>query len=179
MASDEGGLMLRNILIGVALTPILLACAPFQRADIQSMPPQQVALVDATCTQVMGLRKGEYYYLLCRESLANTLAAEKEGRDMSAAYKECRQRGLKEGSPAFSTCMLDSGATAPMPQAATTIAYAAGPAAEPGKSFYSIPPRVQFLRERYSCAQLGLLPGSGSFGQCVASLQGAMMPSSD
>jgi len=170
--------MLRNFLVGVALTPILFACAPFKQAEISSIPPQQVALVDATCTQVMGLRKGEYYYLMCRESLSDTLVAQKEGQDMVAAYEECRQRGFKDGSAAFSTCMLDSGATAAMPQP-TTVAYTAAPAAEPGKSFYSIPPRVQFLRERYSCAQLGLLPGSGAFGQCVASLVGAMMPSSD
>lgn len=169
--------MLWRLLAGFALAPILFACAPFEQADIQSMSPQQVSLVEATCTQVMGLRKGEYYYSMCRESLANALAAEKSGQDMIAAYKVCRQRGLKEGSATFSTCMLDSGASAPAPQP-ITIAYTPSPATRPGKSFYSVPPHVQFLREQYSCAQLGLVPGSGPFGECVAGLQGALQPSS-
>lgn len=170
--------MLRNFLIGVVLAPALFACAPFQQAEIQTIPPQQVALVDATCTQVMGLRKGEYYYLMCHESLSNTLAAQKEGRDMAAAYMDCRKRGLAEGTAIFSTCMLDSNATAPssLPVAAH---ISSPPGIELGMSYYHMPPRVVFQRERYSCAQLGLLPGSGAFGECVAGLQAAFMPSSD
>ncbi|HKU54433.1 MAG TPA: hypothetical protein VJP60_03655 [Rhizomicrobium sp.] len=170
--------MLHKILVCAALTPILLACAPFAQAGIQSVSLEQLSLVDTTCTQIMGLKKGEYYFAMCRESLSNTLAARKEGQDMAAAYKDCRQRGLADGTAAFSTCMLDSGATGPNPQP-VTVAYTPAPGTEPGKSFYSVPPHVQFQRERYSCAQLGLLPGSGAFGQCVAGLEGAMMPTTD
>jgi len=170
--------MFRKILAFAIMTPMLLACAPFAQAGIQSISPEQVSLVDTTCMQVMGLRQGEYYFAMCRESLANTLAARKEGRDMAAAYKDCRQRGLTDGTAALSTCMLDSNVTASTSKP-MTVAYTASPAAEPGKSFYSVPPRVQFLRERYSCAQLGLLPGSAAFHQCVANLVGAMMLTTD
>ena len=170
--------MLCKVLAGIALLPLLMGCGSFQQADIPSMSPQQVSLVDATCTQVMGLRKGEYYFAMCRESLANTLVARKEERDMVAAYKDCRQRGLKDGTAAFSTCMLDSGASAPAAKP-MTIAYTGTPATEPGKSFYAVPMRVQFQRERYSCAQLGLLPDSRAFGQCVADLEGALLPQTD
>lgn len=170
--------MLHRILAYAALAPLLLACAPFAQADTQSISPPQVSLVDATCTQVMGLHKGEYYFALCRESLTNTLAARQEGQDMAAAYRECRHQGLAEGTAAFSTCMLESDPPGAVPQFAA-VAYTGAPSTEPGKSFYSIPPRVQFQRERYSCAQLGLLPGSAPFGQCVADLQIAMLSNPD
>ena len=157
---------------------MLIACAPFGQTDIQAMSPQQASLVDATCARVMGLVQGQYQFALCRESLAKTLAARKEGQDMAAAYKDCRQRGFADGTAAFSTCMLESNApTSPSPS--MEIAYTGAPGTEPGKSFFSIPPRVQYQRERYACAQLGLLPGSGAFGYCVADLQTAMLPTSD
>jgi hypothetical protein len=156
---------------------MLLACAPTQ-PDLKPMTPQQLSLVDDTCTQVMGLKQGQYYFALCHETLAQALASRAADLDMAAAYKECRGRGLAEGSPELSTCMLASQATGPALQP-IKIAYTGAPGTEPGKSFYSVPPHVQFQRERYSCAQLGLLPGSGAFGQCVANLEGAMMPPTD
>ena len=170
--------MLRKILACAALTPMLMACAPFAHADSRSISPEQASLVDSTCSQVMGLGKGESFYAECRESLTNTLAARQQGHDMAAAYKDCRQHGLAEGTPGFSTCMLDSNVTAPpvQPIAAT---YTGAPSTEPGKSFYSIPPRVQYQRERYSCAQLGLVPGTAQFTQCVADLQIAMLPTTN
>lgn len=170
--------MLRNILVCFALAPALLACAPVGQTDIQAMSPQQASLVDTTCMRVMGLEQGQYQFALCRESLATTLAARKEGQDMVAAYKDCRQRGLADGTAAFSTCMLQSNAPASAPQP-VEVSYTGTPDTEPGKSFFSIPPRVQFQRERYACAQLGLLPGSGIFGHCVANLQIAMLPETD
>jgi hypothetical protein len=33
---------------------------------------------------------------------------------------------------------------------------------------------VQVAQERQSCAQMGIAPGSGSFGQCVANLDMTM-----
>ena len=93
---------------------------------------------------------------------------------MAAAYGDCRRRDLAEGTAAFSTCMLDSKATASAAQP-VALALADPPGMEFGKSFYHMTPREQFQRERYSCAELGLLPGGGAFGQCVANLQVAMM----
>ena len=166
--------MLRKILAFTILAPALLACAPFAPTDLQSMTPQQLSLVDTTCTQVMGLRAGEYYFAQCRETLAHALAAKIEDQDMGAAYGDCRWRGLAEGTAAFSTCMLDSKATA-SPAEAVPANFAGNAGVDSGKSFYHMTPREAFQHERYSCAQLGLLPGGGAFGQCVANLQIAMM----
>jgi hypothetical protein len=170
--------MLRKILACTTLMPMLLACAPFAQADIQSMSPEQISLVDSTCMQVMGLRKGEYYFFQCRDSLAQSLAAKTDGQDMAAAYRDCRQRGLAEGTAAFSTCMLDSPARASRPQS-MAVADATIPGVVAGHSFYHMPPRERFQHERYSCAQLGLLPGTGTFGECVTSLEGAMTANPD
>ncbi|HUE64142.1 MAG TPA: hypothetical protein VMO78_07185 [Rhizomicrobium sp.] len=170
--------MLRTILACATLMPVILACAPFAQADMGSMAPAQVSLVDSTCTRIMGLRRGDYYFALCRESLAHALAAKLEGQDMAAAYRNCRQRGLAEGTAALSTCMLGSPARAPMPQStAVTDTMALG--SDTGQSFFHMPPRVRIQHERYSCAQLGLLPGSGAFGECFASLNGAMTANPD
>ena len=165
--------MLNKVLACATLMPMLLACAPLAQADMRDMSPEQVSLVDNTCTQVMGLRKGEYYFALCHESLAHALANKAQGQEMAAAYKECRQHGLAEGTAAFSTCMLDSKATVSSPQP-LTLAYAAAPGTEPGKSFYHMTPTEVWNHERYSCAQLGLVPGSAAFGECVANLVGAL-----
>jgi hypothetical protein len=166
--------MLRKILACAALMPMILACAPFAQADMQSMSPAQVSLVDTTCMQVMGLRRGEYYFALCRESLAHSLEAKLEGQDMAAAYTNCRQRGLGEGTAALSTCMLaDPPATASSSQL-PAVANATGLGGDASLSFYHMPPRIRIEHERYSCAQLGLLPGSGAFGECFGSLNVAM-----
>jgi hypothetical protein len=170
--------MFRLFLTCAVVFPFLLACAPFGQTDLKSISPDQLALVDTTCTQVIGLKPWQAYFGPCRDSLAQALKGQTEGQAMATAYEECQKRGLAEGTSTFSTCMLDSKPAAPAfrPMA---IAYVGGPDTEPGKSFYSVSPRVQWNRERYACAQLGLLPGSGSFGSCVASLQGAFLPYSD
>lgn len=170
--------MLRKILACTTLMPMLLACAPFAQADMRSMSPEQVSLVDSTCMQVMGLRKGEYYFFQCRDSLAQSLAAKTEGQDMAAAYRDCRQRGLAEGSAAFSTCMLNSPTEAHRSQS-MAVADTIAPGVAAGHSFYHMPPRERFQHERYSCAQLGLFPGSGAFGECVTGLEGAMTANPD
>jgi hypothetical protein len=168
--------MFRTILACTTLMPMLLACAPFAQAD--SISPEQVSLVDSTCMQVMGLRKGEYYFFQCHDSLAQSLTAKTEGQDMAAAYRDCRQRGLAEGTAVFSTCMLDSPARASRPQS-MAVAERIAPSVAAGHSFYHMPPHERFQHERYSCAQLGLLPGTGTFGECVTSLEGAMTANPD
>jgi hypothetical protein len=38
---------------------------------------------------------------------------------------------------------------------------------------------VQLAQERHSCAELGIAPGSGAFGQCVANLDATMFDAED
>jgi hypothetical protein len=131
--------MVRKLLATATLLPLVFACAPFAQARDYSLSPDQLSLVDQTCLQVMGLKRGETQFAGCRESLSQALAAKSESQPVAAAYA--------------------SGDT------------------EAGKSFYAVPPSVRWNRERYSCARLGLLPGSTPFGQCVAGLEDAFMPS--
>jgi len=130
--------MVRKLLGIAPLLSLVFACAPFAQARDYSLSTDQLSLVDQTCMQVMGLKRGETQFAGCRESLSQALAA-------------------KNGSQP------------------TAAAYASGDT-EAGKSFYAVPPSVRWNRERYSCARLGLAPGSTPFGQCVAGLEDAFMP---
>jgi len=167
--------MLRPVIAATAILPLLLGCAAFaQPEDLNTRSPQELSLIANTCSSVMGLHRGESYYAECQDSLAHSLARRDAAYAMSAADTACSAQGLKPGTSALATCMLDhrtaGAAPALQPVALTTDAV------EPGRSYYSVTPSVQFQRKRYACAQIGLMPGSGLFGECVASLEGALLP---
>jgi hypothetical protein len=162
-----------------AALPMVLSCGPFQQVKADnSLTPEQSSLIDATCTNVMGLRNGESYFFDCQDSLANSLARKIAAESMGVAGGTCREKGLAEGSAALSVCMLDEESKAASQRNVTaqpvSLAYANGPL-ENGKSYYGVTPTVRWHRERYSCAQLGLMPNSGLFGECVASLEGELL----
>ncbi len=172
--------MLRKLLPFMAL-PMILSCAPFQQAAADNgLAPEQSSLIDATCTNVMGLRKGESYFADCQDSLTQSMVRKISAETMAVAGDTCRGRGLAEGSAAMAVCMLDEESRAKSqritaPAQPVSLAYANGPL-ESGKSYFGVPPTVRWHRERYSCAQLGLMPNSGLFGECVASLEGELLP---
>jgi hypothetical protein len=168
--------MLRKLLAAAIFMPTAIACAPLVQAQEYNISPERVSLVDQTCLKVLGLKRGETYFADCRESLSHALAARDEGHAMAIAYADCNHRGLAEGTAAFSTCMPEVSKPVPASPQLPAIASTGGAETEVGKSFYDVAPHVQFNRERYACAQLGPLPGSLAFGQCVTSLQGAFLP---
>ena len=171
--------MPRSLLAIATLTPLLMGCAGLAHAqDLRNRSPDEVALIDGTCAKVMGLRQGEAYYLDCRDSLAHSLARRDSAYAMSAADDSCSRQGLKPGTSAFATCMLDRQPGAAGAPALQPAAFSAD-AVQAGKSYYSVTPSVQWQRKRYACAQLGLTPGSGLFGECVVSLEGALLPDSN
>ena len=47
---------------------------------------------------------------------------------------------------------------------------------ENAKGYFDVNNTVHWRREQYSCAQIGLTPGTGAFGECMAGLQSALMP---
>ncbi len=169
--------MLRTFIAAGTVLPLLLGCAAFaQTDDSGAMSPDQAALVSATCTKVMGLRQGETYFAACQDSLAHSLARREATYRLAAGGQVCSRQGLADGSAAMATCTLDrAAAVRAAPLAAEPVAFSAE-ATEAGKSYYSVTHDVKFQRERYSCAQLGLMPNSGLFGECVASLEGALLP---
>ncbi len=133
-----------------------------------------------TCDRVMGLAHSGIYRDQCRDSLSQSLARKVEVEAMAGAYGDCRGQGLSEGSAAFSACMLDR---QPRPHSNGAVQTASlvydMNAPENAKGYFDVNNTVHWRREQYSCAQLGLTPGTGAFGQCVASLDAAMLPFTD
>lgn len=165
--------MLRPFLVTGSLF-LLAACAALPGANnLADRSPQEVSLINDTCAKVMGLRRGEGYYGDCQDSLARSLAQRDAAYALSAADDACNRQGLKHGSPAFATCVLDrhSEGNAPALQPVTL-----SEGIRPGRSYYTVTPDVQFQRKRYACAQLGLTPGSGLFDDCLTGLQGSLLP---
>jgi hypothetical protein len=171
--------MVRKILTAAIFAPLIVACAPFAASSASTLAPEQVSLVQATCDRVMGLAHSGVYRDECRDSLSQSLARKMEGEAMAASYSDCRHQGLSEGSPAFSACMLDR-QSQPRASAMQTasLAYDTN-APENTKGYFDVNNTVHWRREQYSCAQLGLTPGTGAFGQCVASLDAALFPNPD
>jgi hypothetical protein len=175
--------MFRHILATAALIPLLLGCAltgasaePPLSPDLRAISADQRGLVTEVCDRVMGLGRGGVYRSECMDSLARSFAAKTQGIQTASNFSACRSRGLSEGTAAFSTCMLDSrGTYAAQPQPAQKIAYD-WTTPENAKSYFDVSNSVRWRREQYSCAQIGLTPGTGGFGQCVASLEAALMP---
>jgi len=161
--------------------PLIVACAPFAAPPTPTLAPEQTSLVQATCDHVMGLTHSGVYRDLCRESLSQSLARKLEVEALAGSYDDCRHQGLSEGSAAFSTCMLDRQARSPMPVTRTaglttaSLAYDTN-SPENTKGYFDVDNRVHWRREQYSCAQLGLTPGTGAFGQCVADLDASLFP---
>jgi hypothetical protein len=168
--------MRRRRLAAATFIPLVIACAPLAQAQEYTASPEQVSLVDQTCTRVLGLERGQTYFAGCQASLSNILAARNEGQAMAAAYTSCSRHGLAEGAAAFSTCVLGTSKPVAATPQSLAIASTGGPETEAGKSFYEVAPHVRWNRERYACAQLGLLPGGTLFGQCVAGLEAAFLP---
>jgi hypothetical protein len=169
--------MLRKLFVSAAL-PMLLGCAPLQQAGANDLTPPQSSQIDAVCTAVMGLQPGEKYFADCQDSLMHSATRRNAAETMGAALNACRDKGLPQGSAALSVCMLDQKTNAaPRHIAAQPVSLAAANGAlQSSKSYYDVTPAARWQRERYSCAQLGLMPGSGLFGECVASLDGELLP---
>ena len=171
--------MVRKIVTVLLITPLMIACAPFAASSATTLTPDEVSLVQATCDRVMGLAHSGFYRDECRDSLSQSLARKVEAEGMAGAYSNCSRQGLTEGTPAFSACMLDR---QPQPRTAMTqavsLAYDMN-APENAKGYFDVTNTVHWRREQYSCAQLGLTPGTGAFGQCVASLDAALSPQTD
>jgi hypothetical protein len=118
--------MLRNLFGIAAMLPLVIACAPVARAQDYGISPQQRALVDRTCRDVLGLKRGEAWFAGCQESLSDTLTAGDEARAVTAdtqtqirlSFYEvpplvrwqrerlaCARLGLPPGSSPFGACV--------------------------------------------------------------------------
>lgn len=146
--------------------------SPEQRA----LNPDQRELVAQTCDQVMGLKGGGIYRSACMDSLARSLAAKVESARLAVSSGHCHSQGLAEGSAAFSTCMLDRQDAAAAASPASWKPRYDATAPQNAGSYFDVSNSEHWRRERYSCAQIGLMPGTAPFSQCVGGLTGALMP---
>ena len=174
---------MRKFLAITTLVPLLLAGAPLAVSAAPALSPEQRALSDnqrelvaATCDRIMGLSSGGLYREECMDSLARSVARRVARAQMVASYAACSRQGLHEGTPGFSTCMLDTqdrrGAMAAEP---VRLTYDWN-TPENSRGYFDVTNSVHWRREQYACAQIGLTPGTASFGQCTASLEGALSP---
>jgi len=161
------GILLACVLLVAGLT----SCAPYPQTD----GAEPTSVTAAVCTDIMGLWSGEVYYPRCQESISYILAAKSKRLAMLSAYQDCKRIGLAEDEASFSSCVL-SLMYKSAPAALVPIAAPTDPKTEPGMRFDYISLPVQLDRERYACAQLGLLPESGPFDDCVYSLTDALIP---
>lgn len=166
--------MVRKVAIS-AILPFLLACAPQGAFSSPMLTAGQQSLVRQTCDQVMGLARSGIYRDQCIDSLSRSLGRKVAAQAVASGYGDCRQQGLTEGSAALSACVLGHQNTPAADIQPVSLTYDAA-ATQSGKSYFDVSPSVVWRREQYACAQLGLVPGTGSYGECLASLQGALLP---
>ena len=116
---------------------------------------------------------------MCQESLGNSLSGKLAAEGNARGWSDCRNQHLVPGSADFASCMLERDASpAASARATATPARLVYPRDElqTPKNYYDVTNAVHWKREQYSCAQLGLEPGSSGFAHCVASLDAAMIP---
>jgi hypothetical protein len=162
-----------KLLAALSLIPLVTACIPLEQDPDNSPSQSQLSLVDQTCTQTMGINRGEVFFAICHDRLSDALGARDQGPPISAPYRDCRQRGLVTGSAAFVTCMTDAPKHESAAKESVAIAYTGGHDTEAGASFYAVGPSVRWNRERNACTRIGLPPGTAPFDHCVADLYGA------
>jgi len=167
--------MVTKIVAIAILAPLAITCTPLAAVSAPALNAGQTSLIKATCDQVMGLKPGSVYRSQCEDSLSRSLSRKIEAAAMAANYSACGNGGLSDGTSAFAACVLDRQAESQSPVAVAPVhlSYDAT-TPENAKSYFDVPPTVRWHREQYSCAQLGLVPISLAFGQCVASLDAAL-----
>lgn len=168
--------MRSQLLLAVASALVVAGgCAAQSRT---SLAPQQASLIRATCQNIMRVGRSGVDMAACTESLADSVAARQEGYISVQSDRACSTEGLAPGSAQFATCVLDHKRhAAPALMAAnTTSQLTYDPSKDVGASedYYDASFDTKRRREEYSCAQLGLDPDSGAFGQCVAGLDASL-----
>ena len=169
---------MRKIVFLAIVIPLMGSCASYGM-ESPALAPAQISLIDSTCGEIMGLHRGEYYYQMCQESLGNSLSGKLAAEDTARGWTDCRNARLAPGSADFAACVLQhqtspSVSADPTPTAARLV-YPRDQL-QSDKSYYRVTNAMHWKREQYSCAQLGLEPGSGGFAHCVASLDAALLP---
>ena len=172
---QKGAKMMRKLFVSGIALQLLTACAAYQ-GSASALPPQRTVAVEATCTNVMGLTKGEAEFAGCVSSLSSAVAEQLQAAVTNRAYRACEESGLQRETPEFSRCVLNrenSRLASDVPQVnpvSRIDADYAKPADGDSESYFRMTFNQRHRREQYSCAGLGLDPGTGSFVSCVDNL---------
>jgi hypothetical protein len=155
-------------------------------AMYQNITPQQVSSVEDICLKTMQLLPAGPEFGGCVSSLAQSLS-DKVGRDMIvASYTGCARAGLSSGTPAFADCVLDrrrssvtgivhgDASTGWQPRPDAGFRWADSNAGDSWSSHAFVSNRVHNRRMEGSCAQLGIVPASSAFRDCVSNLDTTM-----
>jgi hypothetical protein len=163
----------------VIALPFLTACAAYPERTSE-ITQQKGAILEATCTKVMGLTKGEAEFSGCVSSLAATIADQLQVAATNRAYHDCEKMGLKNETPDFSRCVLDweNGQLALGKQQTSPTSDFNGVNSRPKDreigSYFQMTFDERHRQEQYSCAELGVDPGSGDFVSCVNDLDATL-----
>jgi len=139
--------------------------------------PEQTALARDTCSNVMRIRPGMVPFDDCVESLSKTLSNQTQREILDRSYEDCFASGQRQGTPELAACVLsrksDHSATwnrnpSGMVSKGTFANYSGQ------SSYFESNAEERRRKEEFSCAQLGMLPGSAGFGQCVAQLDASL-----
>jgi hypothetical protein len=168
---------MRSLSLLVTVSTIVVAGGCIAQSRAPAYPPQG-SLVRETCENIMRLGHNEVALAACTDSLSESLAARQQGYADVQSDRACSGEGLAPGSAQFATCVLDRkrhGAPALMAANSTSqLTYDPGKDVGASENYYDASFDTKRRREQYSCAQLGLDPDSGAFGQCVASLDASL-----
>jgi len=148
---------------------------------------EQTALARDTCANIMRIRQGMVPFDACVDSLTETLGNRTQGEMLARSRQDCLEAGHGQDTAELAICMLDRKAAhtaqwnktqADAAPERVTVNFTRTPSGLVSYSESTVQERHR--KEEYSCAQLGILPGSAKFGQCVAeldiSLRGAEIP---
>jgi hypothetical protein len=147
------------------------SAAPYNPSD---PPPPQLAAVGRICQNVMRLQPGEEHFVGCVESLSSAVQGQNQRRQWARARDACLTQGLKDNTPGFAACVLQSGRSANLADDTSAIRISGADTPVSGKSYYAASPQDMRLREETACAELGIDPGTTAFDACIGNLGGAL-----
>jgi hypothetical protein len=185
MSADRQGSGRYNALLHGGGLALLLACgsSSAQAETELRASPEQTALALATCTDVMRIKKGFVAFNSCVESLTQTLSNRTQGEILAKSYSDCFGAGRKEGTPEFAACVLDrkayrnaewERALSARPSEPAPVTYTKSQSGAMQKSYSESNSQERRQKEEYSCALLGISPGTAGFDSCVAQLDSAL-----
>lgn len=146
-----------------------------------ALAPTDLNGIRQICSTTMRTRRGDADFDVCVSSLSDVLVQKVRAVQFQEYKKACQRKGLSTDTAAYDVCVADyenhpdeihdniTASALPEPPSNVSDADSDRYPTNAGS-----PPRVRDRREKLSCAQLGLEPGSDAFVGCVNGLNTAL-----